>query len=177
MAAHDGIRSCSDPATVAPRVVASDEIKSALLGEIQCNATQRNAAQHYTNSSSSSSSPSSSLSSSLRRWWLCGHQTRGRNADVRSVDRHRSVNASRDRRAHSRLEGGIGADVWSLSSTSCVSWSPKCHPVPLVPSVNLSKVVMARQLGNSNLHRRHYGDHDSAFAMMKTRLYSTIVSI
>jgi len=40
---HDGIRSYGDPATVAPRVVANDEIKSALLGEIQCNATQGSA--------------------------------------------------------------------------------------------------------------------------------------
>lgn len=39
MAAHNGIRSCDDPASVAPRVVV-DETKSVLLDEIQRNATQ-----------------------------------------------------------------------------------------------------------------------------------------
>lgn len=37
MAAHDGIRSCDDPASVAPRVVASDETKYYLT---KYNATQ-----------------------------------------------------------------------------------------------------------------------------------------
>lgn len=46
MAVHDGIRSRDDPASVALRVVASDETKSALLSKIR---TQRNAIRirHY----------------------------------------------------------------------------------------------------------------------------------
>lgn len=128
MAAHDGIRS----------------VERSCVGRSACGrpamkvrVTRRNTTQRYTNSSSSSSS----LSSSLRKWWLRGHQSRGRNADVRSADRHRSAKeASGDRRAHSRDGGGIGAEVWRLSSPSGVSWPPNCHPVPLVrASADLSQ--------------------------------------